>query len=745
MSKQLSIGFKLPALAVAIALIAGVSVATTAYVVSRAFVEQSADTRLGRAVESARVSLATYFETVTRDAQVFATRRDVVEGLSRFSNAFDGLDNAGEPALMMQAAFGAEEPEGFAERREIETTGKIPVYDYAHKLAHADFRALAERSGYSDIILFDGSLNAVYSVAKNVDFGTNFSADSGPWDSTALALVARAALSGTANKVYASDFTPYAPGQWLDAGFVATPVLNGKDIVGVLAFKLSPHPISGLLSKGHAELISPSGAVAAAYAEVGVTTTEPLRTVTTSGIDFGGVTWALVARESESDIAAPLVTLRETMLLVGSGILVAALVFGLLVGQSVTRPLARLTAAMRDAKSGNFVTSMPGTDRSDELGNLASAAEELRLHLVELGQDQEAVRQIKAQLEVFYRGLDALDHDLATFSASGAMMGETGCLEGDYAHPRFESLAKSLRGVLQRLNDEAGIQIDAISEQSAFAAQDMRNALEHLQLRIGRAQALFLTTQSQFDELRGHSNEQQANITGARDALAALIADFSGSVTDLQTASEQAIALSTDAQASSDVIGEVSATMDRISAVSQKISTVVGLIDDMAFQTNLLALNASVEAARAGDAGKGFAVVAVEVRRLAQTAATAASDIKSLVETSSKEVGQGARLFATVAEQLTQTQGRIRLNADALNAVAEGQRGHASGLGQVGARLKEVEHLREAGLAVASSLEMSLASVASDFEQPSSAPRTPIPLGHSRGTPNMLKNFRRSA
>jgi methyl-accepting chemotaxis protein len=67
---------------------------------------------------------------------------------------------------------------------------------------------------------------------------------------------------------------------------------------------------------------------------------------------------------------------------------------------------------------------------------------------------------------------------------------------------------------------------------------------------------------------------------------------------------------------------------------SAKISNIIGLIDDIAFQTNLLALNASVEAARAGDAGKGFAVVAVEVRRLAQSAAQASSDVKALIEQS---------------------------------------------------------------------------------------------------------------
>jgi len=88
---------------------------------------------------------------------------------------------------------------------------------------------------------------------------------------------------------------------------------------------------------------------------------------------------------------------------------------------------------------------------------------------------------------------------------------------------------------------------------------------------------------------------------------------------------------------------EMVGMMAEIAESSQRIANITSVIDGIAFQTNILALNAAVEAARAGEQGKGFAVVAGEVRSLAQRSAKAASEIKSLVETSAGRVQLGSR------------------------------------------------------------------------------------------------------
>jgi methyl-accepting chemotaxis protein len=101
-----------------------------------------------------------------------------------------------------------------------------------------------------------------------------------------------------------------------------------------------------------------------------------------------------------------------------------------------------------------------------------------------------------------------------------------------------------------------------------------------------------------------------------------------------------------------DVVSQVVMTMNEINESSHKIGNIISVIDDIAFQTDILALNATVEAARAGEQGRGFAVVAVEVRNLAQRAATAAGEIKTLIDDSVGKVAGGSKLVAQAGQTM---------------------------------------------------------------------------------------------
>jgi hypothetical protein len=92
---------------------------------------------------------------------------------------------------------------------------------------------------------------------------------------------------------------------------------------------------------------------------------------------------------------------------------------------------------------------------------------------------------------------------------------------------------------------------------------------------------------------------------------------------------------------------------------SKDISSVITMIQEIAFQTNILSLNAAVEAATAGEAGKGFAVVAAEVRNLASRSAEAAKQIKGVVDTIQSETASIKQSADSVSEVVNETKQRV--------------------------------------------------------------------------------------
>jgi methyl-accepting chemotaxis protein len=162
-----------------------------------------------------------------------------------------------------------------------------------------------------------------------------------------------------------------------------------------------------------------------------------------------------------------------------------------------------------------------------------------------------------------------------------------------------------------------------------------------------------------------------------------------------ETASSMAQSVSQTATEGGEVMSKATDAMERITASAGKISNIIGLIDDIAFQTNLLALNASVEAARAGDAGKGFAVVAVEVRRLAQSAASASSDVKALIEQSSTEVAGGSKLVAQAGERLAEMLSSVRESTGLITAMSAASQEQSSAIMQISTAIRQMDEMTQ--------------------------------------------------
>ncbi|GGX39530.1 methyl-accepting chemotaxis protein [Undibacterium squillarum] len=147
-------------------------------------------------------------------------------------------------------------------------------------------------------------------------------------------------------------------------------------------------------------------------------------------------------------------------------------------------------------------------------------------------------------------------------------------------------------------------------------------------------------------DLSSRTESQASSLEETASSLEELTSTVKQNADNARQANQLASNASETARKGGTVVSEVVETMNEINDSARKIVDIIGVIDGIAFQTNILALNAAVEAARAGEQGRGFAVVAAEVRSLAQRSATAAKEIKVLIDDSVGKVQRGTELVS---------------------------------------------------------------------------------------------------
>jgi len=163
------------------------------------------------------------------------------------------------------------------------------------------------------------------------------------------------------------------------------------------------------------------------------------------------------------------------------------------------------------------------------------------------------------------------------------------------------------------------------------------------------------------------------------------------------------------AEKGGDIVTSAVNAMAEINESSNKISAIIGVIDEIAFQTNLLALNASVEAARAGEQGRGFSVVATEVRNLAQRSAAAAQESKTLIQTSIQKVRAGTEFVNETGSALTEIVTGVKQVGDIIAEIASASIEQSQGIEQVNQAVSQMDEITQQNAALAE--EASAASV----------------------------------
>ncbi|MDQ0455281.1 methyl-accepting chemotaxis protein [Rhizobium paknamense] len=219
------------------------------------------------------------------------------------------------------------------------------------------------------------------------------------------------------------------------------------------------------------------------------------------------------------------------------------------------------------------------------------------------------------------------------------------------------------------------------------------------------------------DNLAQRTEQQAAGLQESTTALTELTGNVALAAEGAHKASDLVRETLEEAQSSGVVVTRAVDAMGAIEQSSDRISKIIGVIDEIAFQTNLLALNAGVEAARAGEAGRGFAVVAQEVRDLAQRCANAAREIKGLISESSAQVQNGVELVHGAGDAL----GKIITRIDEVNAIvsriAAASADQSSGLKEVNSAIGSMDGITQQNAAMVEETSAQTATLREEVER----------------------------
>ena len=254
------------------------------------------------------------------------------------------------------------------------------------------------------------------------------------------------------------------------------------------------------------------------------------------------------------------------------------------------------------------------------------------------------------------------------------------------------------------------------------ALQRMNDGLLQMVARIRQSADSIATASKEIASGNQDLSSRTEHQASALQQTAASMQQMTSTVQQTAESSRQASQLAQTAvqvaEQGGTVVQRVVQTMGDISDSSRKVADIISVIDGIAFQTNILALNAAVEAARAGEQGRGFAVVAGEVRALAQRSATAAREIKTLIQSSVERVDSGSTLVAEAGTTMEQIVDQIRRMTGLMTEINASASEQSTGIAQVNQAVMSIDQgtqqnaaLVEESAAAAESLQQQAAGL----------------------------------
>ncbi len=397
-------------------------------------------------------------------------------------------------------------------------------------------------------------------------------------------------------------------------------------------------------------------------------------------------------------LAAIAATANQT-LITAAALALVALGAIILAMRHYIQPANGIVAALLSIADGNIGIVVPETTRRGILGTSARAVDffrQAKIRAEDIENQARTERQKAEELRLeTERRAEADASEKLRLATSGLAHGLQRLAAGDLTvaldepfSREFEQLRHDFNTSVQQLQYtlsqvfQSVASIDTGTQEIAAGANDLSRRTEH---QAGELEKTALTlnevTRNVADTARGTEDAKAVAVTANRSA-----------------------------ENSKTILAETEEAMRKIQQNSQAISSIITVIDEIAFQTNLLALNAGVEAARAGEAGKGFAVVAQEVRELAQRSAGAAREIGALITQSGADVTNGVQLVRQTGASLDSI-GKLIFEVNAhVDRIAEAAKEQASSLFSVNG---SISHMDQSTQQNAAMVEESTAAVSS--------------------------------
>ncbi|WJS99982.1 methyl-accepting chemotaxis protein [Novosphingobium humi] len=390
-----------------------------------------------------------------------------------------------------------------------------------------------------------------------------------------------------------------------------------------------------------------------------------------------------------SDISSRVLAQADTAVKRNIVLGVLGVVIGMLVllmfSLRVTRPVSRLKDAMGDMAAGDLDRDIPGIDKRDELGDIARALEEIRQSIANRSR-----AEAEAKLAVQQKITGALERGLAALRQGrlDERLDEEFPAEYEQLRNDFNATAASLSEQISAVSVSSNAVRSGAGEISS-AAQDLAHRTELQAASLG-------------------------NTANTVRELANSVARTGQGVTSVAGSAHEA---EQEASNSGQLMRGAVAAMQSIAATSEKMRSIVEIIDGISFQTNLLALNAGVEAARAGDAGRGFAVVATEVRNLAERSALAAKEIGALIVHSGEEVRAGVDMVSRTQASLERIVERSTEVAGMLSTLASNAAQQSEAIAGVNQVLNELDMATQQNAALVEESTAASRSLAHEAER----------------------------